>query len=119
MCNARQTLGFVHLSRAIADLGRELLAAGVSHDYARALCGYATSVLVRKMRRSTRGATLQVYADGRATGVNDIFATESSLASSYDYFEAVLGDGPGSWQSVSTGTIATLRKQLSRRPDGP
>jgi adenine-specific DNA methylase len=119
MCNSRQTLGFVHLSRAIADLGREFLNSGVSPDYATALCGYATSVLVRKMRRATRGATLQVYADGRATGVNDIFATESSLACSYDYFEAALGDGPGSWESVSVGTIAALRKQLARRPGRP
>lgn len=119
MCNGRQTLGFVHLSRAISDLGRELLAAGVSPAYASALCGYATSVLVRKMRRATRGATLQVYADGRATGVNDIFATESSLACSYDYFETALGDGPGSWQSVSVGTLATLRKQLARKPGRP
>jgi putative DNA methylase len=119
MCNSRQTLGFVHLSRAISDLGRELLASGISAEYSSAMCGYATSVLVRKMRRATRGATLQVYADGRATGVNDIFATESSIGCSYDYFETALGDGPGSWQSVSVGTLATLRKQLRRKPGLP
>jgi adenine-specific DNA methylase len=119
MCNTRQTLAFVRLARAIADIGSELLSAGATTAYATALCGYATSVLVRKMRRSTRGATLQVYADGRATGVNDIFATESSLACSYDYFEAGLGHGPGGWESVSVGTIATLRKQLGRKPGRP
>jgi putative DNA methylase len=53
LCNDRQTLGFVRLARTINELGAELLAASVSPDYAAALCGYAGSALVRKMRRST------------------------------------------------------------------
>lgn len=73
LCVARQTLGFVRLARAIATLGGELRSQhGISEDYAAALAGYAGAVMVRKLRRSTWGATLQVYSDFRATGVKDI-----------------------------------------------
>jgi putative DNA methylase len=115
MCNARQTLGFVKIARIISDLGREFQAAGMSSDYVRALCGYASSVMVRKLRRSTRGVTLQVSVQA----VSDVFATESSLAFSYDYFEAGLGDGPGSWQSIQTGSLAALRRQVERSGGRP
>jgi adenine-specific DNA methylase len=110
MCNARQTLAYVRLARAIEEVGQELLSAGVSQDYATALCSYPTAVMVRKLRRSTRGCTLQPAR----SGVSDVFATESSLAFSYDYFEAGLADGPGSWESVKTNTLAALRKQFER-----
>ena len=111
MCNARQTLGFVRLAKVIAGIGGELLAAGFSLDYARALTGYASAVLVRKLRRATRGCTL----DPNLNKVNDVFATESSLAFSYDYFEVGLGDGPGTWDSIKGGTLSTLRRQVERR----
>jgi putative DNA methylase len=115
MCNARQTLGFVRLARAIEDVGQELNSGGMSHDYTVALCAYATAVVVRKLRRSTRGCTLQPSRNG----VSDVFATESSLAFSYDYFEAGLADGPGSWDSVKTNTLAALRNQFLRRRGRP
>lgn len=120
LCNPRQTLGFVRLARIIAEMGGELTREyGVSERYAAALTGYATSVLVRKMRRSTRGASVLVYKDGRSTGVTDIFANEASIAFSYDYFECGLGDGPGSWASVSERTLASLRSQVGRPPGVP
>lgn len=56
LCNNRQTLGFVRLARVIADLGSELAKDGLSEKYATALTGYACSVFVRKLKRSTRGA---------------------------------------------------------------
>ncbi len=115
MCNDRQTLGFVKIARAIEQIGVELNQLGCSQDYVTALCGYASAVMVRKLRRSTRGCTLQPSRDG----VSDVFATESSLAFSYDYFEAGLSDGPGSWESVKTNTMAALRKQFDRRPGVP
>lgn len=110
LTNDRQTLGFVHTARHIADIGTELLAAGASHDYAQALCGYATAVMLRKLRRSTRGCTLDVSR----LGVHDVFATESSLNFSYDYFEVGINAGPGSWDSVKDGTLRALRGQLNR-----
>ncbi len=120
LCNDRQTLGFVRLARTISDIGGELLAGGISSAYAAALCGYAGSALVRKMRRSTRGAALQVYADGRPTGVHDIFGhSESSISFSYDYFESGITTAAGGWQSICKRTLATLRTQLARPAGRP
>jgi adenine-specific DNA methylase len=115
LCNARQTLALVRLARTISDLGTELVAEHqVSRDYAAALVGYAASVFVRKMRRSTRGARIQVYSDGRATGVEHIFLNEASISFSYDYFETGPYGGPGTWESVSERTVASLTAQIGR-----
>jgi adenine-specific DNA methylase len=116
LCNARQTLGFVKLSRAIAAIGLELLAAGISPDYAKALCGYAGATMARKFRRSTRGARLQTSGGSR---VGDLFYTESSLGFAYDYFEAGIGDGPGTFASITKDTLAVLRGQARRLPGKP
>ncbi|MEP7191250.1 MAG: DUF1156 domain-containing protein [Actinomycetota bacterium] len=117
LCNARQTLGLVRLCRVIADMGAELVAKhGVSNAYAAALTGYAASVLVRKIKRSTRGASLD---PNRRPGSNrvmigHIFVNEASVAFSYDHFETALGDGPGTWPSLADSTIAALRNQDGR-----
>ena len=117
LCVARQTLGFVRLARVIAGLGQELKEThGVSAEYAAALTGYAGAVMVRKLRRSTRGATLQVYSDLRATGVKDIFRNEASIAFSHDCFECGLGTGPGSWESLTERSLSALRSQVARPP---
>lgn len=115
LCNARQTLSFVRLARTIDDLAKCLLQAGVSQDYTAALTGYAGAVMVRKLRRSTRGSTLQTYRDGRPTGVHDVFgSSESSIAFSYDYFEVGLTTAAGGWSSIAQRTQATLSDQVSR-----
>lgn len=115
-CNARQTLGFVRLARIIAGLGEELRQAGASHDYAAALCGYAAAVLVRRMRRATRGVSLQPHRELNSNRVQttDMFRNETSIGFSYDYFETGLSDGPGTWPSVAADTLAVLRNQASR-----
>jgi putative DNA methylase len=96
-CNDRQTLGLVRLARIISQLGPEFRAGGLSDDYATALTGYASAVLVRKLMRSSRGVTLEVGTQK----VNNIFGlNESSIGYSYDYFEVALA-GPGSWSSLS------------------
>ena len=116
LCNDRQTLGFVRLARSIAAASAELREAGLSPDYTAALAGYAAAVLVRKMRRSTRGTTLQPHNHRTSNRVqtHDLFINESSIAFSYDYFEAGCGDGPGTWRSVARDLPATLRRQLER-----
>jgi putative DNA methylase len=116
MCTARQTLGFVNLCRSISDIGRELLAAGSSADYAAALCGYAAAVVVRKIRRATRGALLRPRLDPKSNRVDckDIFANEASLNFSYEFFEAGLGNGPATWASLIDDTLVILRNQRSR-----
>lgn len=105
MMNARQTLSFAALARAIRDLGQDLRSNGNSDEYVRALTGFAAATLARKLRRATRGCTLQP-ADNK---VSDLFATESSLNFSFDYFEVGLADGPGSWRSLATQTLSSLR----------
>jgi adenine-specific DNA methylase len=104
MMNDRQTLSFVTICRIINDLAKELTTAGCSNDYVRALTGYATAAMSRKIRRATRGSTL----DSKLNKVNDLFATESSLNFSFDYFEVGLAGGPGSWDSVAGGTLSAL-----------
>jgi Adenine-specific DNA methylase containing a Zn-ribbon len=94
LCNDRQTLSFVRLCRIISEFATEIVRVhGVSDKYAAALAGYASAVLVRKMKRSTRGTSLMVYNDGRSTGVNHIFGNEASISFSYDYFETGITDG--------------------------
>ncbi|MEV6923952.1 hypothetical protein AB0M46_05490 [Dactylosporangium sp. NPDC051485] len=104
MCD-RQTLSFVRLARSINEVGAELMRCGVSLDYARAITGYSSAVLARKLRRATRGCTLDVSRGG----VHDMFANQGSITFSYDFFEAGLGDGPGTWSSISASSLSTIR----------
>ncbi|GAA4884667.1 DUF1156 domain-containing protein [Serinicoccus chungangensis] len=113
LCNARQTLGFVELARAINDLAVEMRDAGVSSDYATALAGYATAVMIRKFRRATRGVSLMAHKTGTVQ-TTDLFRHEGSITFSFDYFEAGLGDGPGTWRSLCKDTLVILRNQASR-----
>ena len=120
LCNDRQTLSFVRLCRVISDLGTEMMVDhGLSEKYTAALVGYACAVLVRKMKRSTRGTSLMVYNDGRSTGVNHIFGNEASISFSYDYFETGVTDGPGSWSSLVERTMTALRSQTGRAAGVP
>ena len=115
LSNPRQTLGFVRLARVIDAMCSEMLANSVSHDYAVALTSYATSNLVRRLRRSTRSATLEVPAQK----VHDIYFNDSGISHSFDYFETGRGGGPGTWGSLATHTLRNLKKQTSRTQGNP
>jgi adenine-specific DNA methylase len=124
LCNARQTLGFVRLSRIVEGLGRELCAHGTSPEYAACLAGYAASVVVRKLKYSTRGARLRPYAPTASRNQNwvqveHVFPNESSIAFNYDYFETGLADGPGGWTSVADDTLRVLYQQAQRQRGRP
>ena len=54
LCNNRQTLGLVRLTRIIDSLAQEYRSVGPSVDYVAALVGYAASNLVRRLNYSTR-----------------------------------------------------------------
>lgn len=118
MC-ARQALQFVETARAIRSCFDDLLAAGVSRDYAAALAGYAAANMVRRMRYSTRGARLRPHGkeDGSAQNrvqVHDIFSDESKIAFQFDFIETGPGSGPGTWESVAaTGTDSLLKLATS------
>lgn len=102
----RQTLSFIRLARIINDLGVEIRQAGVTDDYVRALTGYASAVLVRTLKFSTRGAKMR--STPGAGLIDHVFANESTIAFAYDFFEVGLSDGPGSWPMMSRNTISTL-----------
>lgn len=107
MCD-RQTLATIRLARCIESVGKELRDADVSDTYVRALSGYAAAVLIRKLRRSTRGCTL----DSARAGVHDIYANQGTISYSYDFFEAGIADGPGTWTSLAESTLSTLKSLL-------
>ncbi len=110
LCNDRQTLGLVRLARIINSLTQEFRAGEVSSNYTAALIGYATSNLVRRLTRSTRGAGLEVPGQK----ARHLFANEGSLGFNQDYFETGCGYGPGTWRSLVAHTIRALGKQLDR-----
>lgn len=120
-CNGRQTLGFVRLARIVTEVGSELRKAGLSSDYSTSLCCYAASVVVRKLKYSTRGTALRAHkeANSNRVQVDHIFKNEASIAFSYDYFESALGDGPGTWPCLMLDTLAVLRNQASRPKGRP
>jgi putative DNA methylase len=117
LMNDRQTLQFAETVRAIRACHKEMLAAGLSLDYAAALSSYAAANLVRKLRRSTRGARMLLHGDseGRSQNrvqVGDVFADESKISFGFDYIEAGTGEGPGTWKSVTETGLQVLAKHL-------
>lgn len=103
----RQTLSFVRLGRIIGTLTGELRLAGLSNDYVRALAAIAAAQVARKTKYSCRGAAVQLMKGG-GVKVNHIFANESTIAFSYDNFEAGIGTGPGTWDSMVSGAAGSL-----------
>lgn len=121
LCNDRQTLGFIRLCRIAGQVADELLQAGLSHEYVACLNGYVGSVIVRRLRRATRGVTIErrLTATSNRVYVSDLFRNETAVGFSYDYFETGLGDGPGTWPSVADDTRAVLLNQSGRAPGRP
>ena len=127
MCH-RQKVQFALMARIIRRMAVEAAdGAGASTDYAAALAGYATANLVRRIKYATRGATLQVYGnpDGgkpNPNKVNHIYANESAISDSFDFFEVGIYEGPGSWASVAfdrskgmmnaVGSVATTDRKI-------
>jgi putative DNA methylase len=123
MCD-RQTLQFVETTRAIRACHTEMLDAGISRDYARALTSIAAANLVRRIRRATRGCRIVPRGNGSGTGQNrvhagDLFSSETSILFQFDYLEVGPNEGPGSWSSVcATGMkpLETHARGLRGRP---
>ena len=112
MCD-RQQLYYVRMCKTINVIANELISAGFSNEYARALTGYAAANMVRMLRYSTRGAWLHTAGTPRIAG---IFLNEGSLSFSYDFFEAGIGDGPGTWDGVRGSSVSTLRDLTPSHP---
>lgn len=115
LCVGRQTFNLVRLARIMNDIATELTGNGNSRDYVRALTGYAAAVLVRKLRYSTRGVYPQVMSTG-GVKVKDLFSNEGTINFSYDFFETGIGEGPGTWSSLASSTVTTLRGLVAGSP---
>jgi putative DNA methylase len=123
MCR-RQTLYVGTVAAEIRTCHRELVQAGCSPDYATALTSLAAATLMRMLKHATRGARLRAHGKPDGTGQNrvqidHIFSNESKLAFQFDFFEAGVGDGPGTWLGlVETGLnpLATHMRGLTGKP---
>ena len=113
LMNSRQAVLFAETARAIRSCHTDVLSAGVSKDYAAVLAAYAASNLVRRLRRATRGAALEVYRDRPAVGVSDVFTNQSIVAFGFTWFETGPGLGPGSWASLTETTLTPLKTHIS------
>lgn len=82
---------------------------GISREYAGVLTSYAAANLCRRIRRSTRGASLALSRGG----VSDIFTNESKIAFSFDSFETGPGSGAGTWSSVSRSSVRAIEKLVA------
>jgi putative DNA methylase len=102
----RQTLSYVRMASVINEIAGDLRDAGVSEQYTRTLAGFATAAVVKKLRRSTRGARFQTKGGAQ---VGDLFVNEGSITFSHDFFEAGIGEGPGTWLSISSNVLAACR----------
>lgn len=118
LMNDRQTLLFVATVEAIRSCHRELAEVGVGPEYAAALASYASSNLVRRLRRSTRGVSVlpRGKPDGsqqNRTYTTDLFANESGVNFGFDWFETGPGQGPGTWSSLTDTTLKPLAAHLA------
>lgn len=119
MCG-RQTRSFIETVEVIRELHGELLAAGISDTYARALASYAAATLSRRLRYSTRGARLRSWGDEEGTKNNntqagDLFVNQSKLNFQFDFLEPGPGLGPGTWASVSDTAFESIRKVVGEQ----
>ncbi|MHB8466242.1 MAG: DUF1156 domain-containing protein [Acidimicrobiales bacterium] len=105
MCD-RQTLQYVETVRAIRSCHADLLEHGISRDYAKALATFAAANVVRRLRRATRGCTVQSKGkpDGSVSNtvfMSDLFANEAVVMFQFDWFETGPGAGPSTWDSIA------------------
>lgn len=123
LMNARQTLKMVATVKTIRDVHQDLLAGGLTSDYAGALAAFAAANIPRQLRYSTRGAKLRAHGNANGTGQNrvqvgDVFSDESKVSFNFDYLEAGPGGGPGTWTSVGESGLNALRKVLEESSAG-
>ena len=117
LMNARQATQFAAVARAIFDCHHALLGASVSSEYATALSSYAGANLVRCLKHATRGAKLRSHGNPSGTAQNrvqidHIYSGETKVAFSFDYFEAGIGEGPGTWTSLASTGLDALAKHI-------
>ena len=123
MC-ARQTLLFATTATHVRECHAEMLAAGCSTEYAHALSALCSATFMRMLKHSTRGARLRAHGKPDGTGQNrvqidHVFANEASLSFQFDYFEAGIGAGPGTWAGLTDTGLGPLAAHLRGQPGKP
>ncbi len=121
LMNRRQAVLFAETARAIRQCHDDVLVGEASPDYAAALAGFASSNVVRRLRRSTKGVTVlpRGKPDGsqqNRTYTTDLFANESIIPYNFDWFETGPGVGPGTWASLTATTLRPLAAHLQAIP---
>jgi adenine-specific DNA methylase len=124
LMNDRQALAFGATCHAIREIHGELLAAGISPAYARALSSFISAAMVRRLRRATRGCSIQSKGklDGSISNtifISDLFVNQCNLNYQFDYFETGLGSGASTWSSISSSTVQAIRKVLDGQEHPP
>ena len=115
-CNSRQTLALVNSARISDDVGRRLISTDcVSPAYGRCLSGYIASVMVRVLKRRTRGTFLETAAQK----ASHIFANGAIAPFGNDYLEVGCANGPGTWRSVSSLSLNAVRGLCTRARGTP
>jgi putative DNA methylase len=119
MCD-RQKLMFGTIVQQIRACHQEALATGASAEYAKALAGFASATLMRMLKHATRGARLRPHGNPDGSGQNrvqidHIFANEASLSFQFDFFEAGVGEGPGTWAGLTETGLGPLAAHLRGR----
>ena len=123
MCD-RQAMQFAATCMAIRATHSDAQAAGISDDYARALAAFAACTMVRRLKRSTRGAGLMPFGnpdgtDSNNVAVNHVFSNESKMSFQFDWFETGLGDGPGTWNGLSKTGLRPYETHVARSTGVP
>jgi putative DNA methylase len=117
LMGGRQALQFTLVIEAIGEAAEEAARGGLSPAYLAALQGYACATLVRRTRRSTRGAKLKPFPGSKSRStwvqVDDIYSSESKVSDNFDFFETGPGKGPATWGSIASGTVLALKKVMA------
>jgi putative DNA methylase len=124
LMNTRQALAFAATCRTIRDIHAELLVARISADYAKVLASFMAATMVRRLRRATRGCSIQSKGklDGSTSNtifISDLFVNQCNLNYQFDYFETGLGGGASTWSSISSSTVQAIRKVLDGQGHSP
>ncbi|NBH10358.1 DUF1156 domain-containing protein [Amycolatopsis sp. SID8362] len=123
MCD-RQALLFGTIAQQIRDCHQDVVTSGISAEYADALAGFAAATLMRMLKYATRGARLRTHGkpDGSEQNrvkIDHIFTNEASLSFQFDFFEAGVAEGPGTWTGLSEMGLGPLAAHLRARRGEP
>jgi adenine-specific DNA methylase len=84
----------------------------------KALAEFACATLARRLRRATRGCSVQSKGklDGSASNtvfISDLFINECNLNFQFDWFETGVSSGPSTWRSLSKNGLSPYLTHLN------